>query len=383
MMLFAIVWGTNHYVLKTLSPSQLGLNPLEFNKYTFKIIQKYFHLFWIPLLPTGVNYVVQKQGLSDKYHAPHDIESLMKQHRVPFWHHLGSVALPILLIIGLIYYNVNEKIQNNRYRNLAIAEQKETEKLTSDTAALRPISNKVTTLFSLIATNYKEQKEGFKKIDTSLNKLLPLYLESRMGSKDSNTLFTEKNTLIYHNDFRDFVSQQNDEYDETKLENSWYAQGISSSVVKWYKTGMQKENQSNVYLDDLKKANESISAKKYIAVLRFTGIAAPTLNMNAIQNAKANRKEESSNKEEATPAYESGYATGTVYVYNLETKKIITQFKVLSGNSNSISTMTMNGESVGGTIRSQLENDLIHNLEKEVKYGLRIEKRSEAVENPF
>jgi hypothetical protein len=382
-MLFAIVWGTNHYVLKTLSSSNLGLNPVEFNKYSFQIIQKYFHLFWIPLLPTGVHYVVKKQGLSDKYHAPHEIESLMKQHRVPFWHHLGSVALPILFILGLVYYNVNDKMERNRYQRQAIAQQKETQQLTSDTTALRPISNKVATLFSLIENNYNDQKVSFNKIDTSLKKLLPLYLESRLGSKDTSTLFSEKNTLIYHSDFRDFVNHQKDEYNKDELENNWYAQGISSSVIKWYKMGMPKENASNIYPDDFKKTNEHLNEKKYIAVVRFTGIIAPIVNIEAVQNARNSRKEDPTNKHEATPAYESGYATGSVFVYNIETKKLVTQFKVLANNSNSISTMTMNGQSVGGTIRTQLENDLAHNLDNEVKYGLRISKRSEAVDNPF
>ncbi len=382
-MLFAIVWGSNHYVLKTLSPAQLGLNPLEFNKYSFQIIQKYFHLFWIPLLPTGVNYIVKKQGLSEKYHAPHDIEALMKQHRVPFWHHLGSVALPILFIMGFTYYNVNEKIQNNRYRNQAIAQQKETEKLTADTAALRPVLNKVTALYTLLKNNYTDEKGSFKKLDTAINKLLPLFIESRMGCKDTSTLFTEENTLLYHSNFRDFVSQQTDEYNEDKVEDSWYGQGISSSVLKWYKAGMSKENQSNIYLNDLKKTNETISAKKYLTVVRYTGIAAPTINMEAIENSRASRKEESNSNEAGTPAYESGYAAGTVYVYNLESKKLITQFKVLAGNSSTIRTLTMNGQSVGGSIRSQLENDLQNNLEKEVKYGLRIHKRKESMEDPF
>jgi hypothetical protein len=89
-----ILWGTNSYTLKTFKPEDLGLYTNEYDKYTFQISQNYFHLYFIPLIPTGTTYSFKKHGSNDKFHAPESFRSLMMQHSVPFWHRLGAWAIP-------------------------------------------------------------------------------------------------------------------------------------------------------------------------------------------------------------------------------------------------------------------------------------------------
>jgi hypothetical protein len=83
-----IVWGNGKYLLKNCEPEELGLFTNEYDKYSFKIYQNYFHLFWIPLLATGKTYAVKKAGSSDQFHAPDSFKQLMIQQQIPWWKNL-------------------------------------------------------------------------------------------------------------------------------------------------------------------------------------------------------------------------------------------------------------------------------------------------------
>jgi predicted transposase YbfD/YdcC len=371
-----LVWGLRSYVLKNFKPEDLGLFTNEYDKYTFQIVQNYFHLFWIPLLPTGTTYLFTKAGSSDTFHAPDSFKQLMMQHRIPWWHRLGALAIPIIGLLIFVFSSLSERAEHAKYAAQMVEEKKEVAALTADTAALREYPQKINTIYNLVRKNFEDKKEKFAKIDTSLSKVLGLMLGARFSIADTTTNFSDDNTIIYHNDYDKYIFDDKNELDEKNLDEIWNVSGldrVNSNIIDWYKSGM-KDEVKDFNASSLKHANEIIDDKKYLAVMRITGFATPIVFSEEVKQ-KMRKENEDYKKASDVPTYEGGYASANVYVYDLEKNSFKYQFKVFAHNSETIQTYHSRYESNNDKLLINLHQDLMQNLNKEVEYALRIRER--------
>jgi hypothetical protein len=54
------VWGHNNFCIKSVKPIDLGIIENNYDNITFELRQKYGHLFYIPFIPLGKMWVVNK-----------------------------------------------------------------------------------------------------------------------------------------------------------------------------------------------------------------------------------------------------------------------------------------------------------------------------------
>ena len=73
-----LVWGHNNFKIKTVEPHEIGLYDAAFNNIKFVCRQKYGHLFWIPFIPLGKIWTVDK-GDGKMYVCHPDIEQQLNQ----------------------------------------------------------------------------------------------------------------------------------------------------------------------------------------------------------------------------------------------------------------------------------------------------------------
>ncbi len=368
-----IIYGTNSYVLKKFTPTELGLYTGGYEQFTFQKIQKYFHLYWIPLIPTGTEFVFSRPGSSEKYIAPDNIRQLMQSAGIPWWKHLGGFALPILAMLGFGAYNASESMDRARYEKESLAQKTEVKKMASDTANQKQYARKVNSVYQLVLKNYEEHTEKFSKIDTSLSKIMMLMLNARMSITDTTTNFTDSNTFFYHHIFDNYIYNDKNEVNLENVDVEWNSNGVSRDICDWYKTGMPKESVERFYPSSFVAANNIIKNKKFLAVIRVNGIATPKVLTEAV--AKRNLKSYNKKENAASPAFETGFATANVYMYDLETRNQMYQFKVFAHNSETINTYGSRDENISNKLERNLYSDLGNNLINETKYALRIMQR--------
>lgn len=94
-----IVFGWNHFKIRSFQPYEIGMNPSEKYDFTIEARQKYFHLFWIPFLGIGKSWVIRKNG-GKLYEVPLEIRPSLaafeKDLKAPWYTFLG----PLLLLLG-------------------------------------------------------------------------------------------------------------------------------------------------------------------------------------------------------------------------------------------------------------------------------------------
>jgi hypothetical protein len=375
-----ILWGTNNYTLKRFKPEDLGLFTDEYDKYSFQVTQSYFHLYFIPLFPTGTNYTFSRHGSSDKFHAPENFRQLMEQHSIPFWHRLGAWAIPLIGALGFFIFSINSKMENARYEKQAMAMKSEMETLTKDTAKLSQYTQKINNVYEIINSNFNEKKEGFSSIDTESSEVLLAYIEARGSVKDTVTSFTDYNTLIFKKGNGSYgtalLQNENNEITDEDIQLKWGGDYSTENTIKWYKNGMPKDGINDISPDNFEGANDAIASKKYIAVIRLNGLTQPSVNRDAIENSRNEKTDEISKmNKKPTAGFNTGVAKANVYMYEVDSKKLLFKFKILAQNSSSISTYSTRNDDVSSAVKERFQNDLANNLKEEVKYALRIKQR--------
>lgn len=118
-----IVFGHNNFKIKSFSPRELGIpeNPGD-QKITLEVRQRYFHLFWIPFFPIGKAYVVRKEGDSNMYEMPLELQHVLSQRddiKTP-WYSFALIFLA--LFIGVSFFG-NEKMKDIKWENRFYVEQ--------------------------------------------------------------------------------------------------------------------------------------------------------------------------------------------------------------------------------------------------------------------
>lgn len=112
-----IVFGWNSFKIRSFSLKDLGIQ--EESSISIEARQKYFHLFWIPFFSLGKKWVVRKGN--QLYEMPQELQTLVKTSatttavRTPFYTYAG----PLLIIIGLLIYQINENYSNYKDKQRA------------------------------------------------------------------------------------------------------------------------------------------------------------------------------------------------------------------------------------------------------------------------
>ncbi|NML21390.1 hypothetical protein HHL16_10925 [Pseudoflavitalea sp. G-6-1-2] len=132
-----IVYGWNHFKIKSFNPSDLRISTTEEQKFTIERRQKYFHLFWIPFFGIGKKWVLRKNG--ELYEMPADFVAHIEQQQVRAGTPWYTFAGPLLIVASLLIYSWYEKAESMRE---AISWKRsfdnEAANLKSKVAAIRP-----------------------------------------------------------------------------------------------------------------------------------------------------------------------------------------------------------------------------------------------------
>jgi len=112
-----IVFGWNHFRLKSFSAQELGLSQGHDQRYTIELRQKYFHLFWIPFFGIGKKWTIRKDNKLYEMPAEHAayLDSQNYKLRTPWYTFSG----PILLVSIFLFWNISEQVDAARYRREA------------------------------------------------------------------------------------------------------------------------------------------------------------------------------------------------------------------------------------------------------------------------
>ncbi|MCX8533505.1 hypothetical protein [Chryseobacterium luquanense] len=186
----SIVFGHNNFVIKRVSPKELGLeNNPEMKNAEIQLIQKYAHLYFIPVFPIGQEWVLRRDGKS--YHLINDLQHKLL-YRYPSRVHVGAFALPIILILGLLGYTGYEKISQYQSERRYAAEMEEKSILLNK--QLDSIDNKNSVIFSFESDSYSDEnysvlkREGDKfliqKISGEGEMNTPNFIDYHLASKD-------------------------------------------------------------------------------------------------------------------------------------------------------------------------------------------------------
>lgn len=186
----SIVFGHNNFVIKRLSPKELGLeNNPEMKNAEIQLIQKYVHLYFIPVFPIGQEWILRKDGKS--YHLINNLQHQLL-YKYPSRVHIGAFALPIILILGVLGYTGYEKISQYQSERRYAAEIEN--KAVLLTKQLDSINNKNSVIMSFENDNYSEdnyavlKREGDKlllqKVNEETEMNIPHSISYYLASKD-------------------------------------------------------------------------------------------------------------------------------------------------------------------------------------------------------
>jgi hypothetical protein len=110
-----IVFGTNSLLIKSYTPIELGFSNSTQQDWKIEHRQSYFHLYWLPTIPTGRVWCIKKPNDSNRYELSSQqiehIESLGLSHRFNWF----SLTLPLLLLagfLGFILFNYYKGFQH-------------------------------------------------------------------------------------------------------------------------------------------------------------------------------------------------------------------------------------------------------------------------------
>lgn len=120
-----IVFGWNHFKIKTFDPAEFGLSQQADPNLKIEVRQHYFHLFWIPFFSLGKKWAIRKNN--ELYEMPVVLKSTIKSRddmkvRTPWYTYAG----PLLLAIIGLGVTVNEKVADYKW-DKASEKQFETE----------------------------------------------------------------------------------------------------------------------------------------------------------------------------------------------------------------------------------------------------------------
>ena len=306
-----VIYGTGSYTIQRFTPNDLGLFNSNFEGYEFSILKRYAHLYWIPIFPLETLFTVSKIGTSEKYEVSDpNLKTMMEAYRIPFWKHLGGFALPLIAILGCIFYNVSSNLEQKRAESSYQAKLLETKQSMADTAAYRPSANQLISLVNCLKASDVGKAQAVAKIDTSSQKIISLMLKCLSAKRDTSIQYTKENTFIcsiipskinYTEDDQaedDIIAHYREWFDSNNLDNG--------KILRWYYSGFT-ENTANVdayQVDYMKSTNAHLAQFKYVVKANTIGYASPLFDSK-------------------NQAFNAGYVLTKVSVYEIGTNKPI------------------------------------------------------------
>lgn len=110
-----IVFGNNSLLIKSYTPIELGFSSSTLQDCKIEHRQSYFHLYWLPTIPTSRFWCINKPNDNNRYELTSQqigqIESLGLSHKFNWF----SLTLPLLLLagfLGFIIFNYYKDFQH-------------------------------------------------------------------------------------------------------------------------------------------------------------------------------------------------------------------------------------------------------------------------------
>ena len=110
-----IVFGWNHFMVKSYTPAELGLPKSSDSPYSIELRQKYFHFFWIPFFAIGQKWTLRKSG--KLFEVPTAMMGHIHQRKIAARTPWYTFAGPLLILAGIGIYGFSEKMDDVRREN--------------------------------------------------------------------------------------------------------------------------------------------------------------------------------------------------------------------------------------------------------------------------
>jgi len=322
-----IVFGWNSYCSKSVYLSELGVLNKEQQDLKIEYRQKYFHLFYIPVFPIGSFWGVKKDG---KWYAikPELAQSL--DPIKPSWKKgLWAWSAPLLGIAAWIIFSISQGMEERADRNRSEQHKAMLTAFFQDKNKIAPLDQKVKTMNAIIDSSLEKISYEKKKIDTSTDNLINLYLQSRLTQMDTLVGYNEKNTFV--------VTEFPGLKEHREIINEEYRTSLETGVWK------SSYGDTSSVFSEIRK----LDGYKYILLLKEYNRIRPEIEGKA---------------------FRSGYSFAKARLFSIETGKEIKNFKLIAGNSDKVSHFSMSGSgSSAGALQSAVEADLNGNVMKHAR----------------
>jgi hypothetical protein len=321
-----ILYGWNSYLLKSVSPAELGIINQPNLKIEYR--QRYFHLFFIPFIPIGRMWAVRQNG--QLYEASPELVNALQHSKPGGMNWIWAWSGPLLGILVWIFVSLSNNLEEKASRKRQEKNQLALTAFFQDKNKTAPLALKLKSMNAIIDSSLSMVKYEEKKIDTAMEALLPLYLEAEMTHSDTLKGYDHNNTYV--------ISQFPNDYSNSRQEIIGKEYQTALEVGTWNGYG----DTSHV-LAEIRKLDQY----KYILLLKEYNRVEPKL---------------------AKDVFHSGYSFVQAKLISIETGKELKNFKIMAGNSDKISYMSSSGSSSYGeqeSIRSRLKGDLESNVVKE------------------
>ncbi|MFB9076836.1 hypothetical protein ACFFLS_23520 [Flavobacterium procerum] len=108
-----IIYGHNHFKIKEIHPSELGLID---DDYHIEIRQKYFHIYWIPFFGLGKIWTIRRNG--ELYDLPEVYVQEIKKNNIKIRSPWYTYSLPLILLVGFLIFTGVEKFKDHQHEKL-------------------------------------------------------------------------------------------------------------------------------------------------------------------------------------------------------------------------------------------------------------------------
>lgn len=189
-----ILYGWNNYRLTTVEPHELGIQrPADDLSIEYR--QKYFHLFFIPVFPLGKFWAVKQAG--KLYEPTPQLKQSLESMNLPTKNGIWAWTGILLAVAGSFIYNISSKIDDISSQKRRVASASVLSAFFKSEKNTAPLSSKMHAINYFTDSCTNDEAYEKKKIDTSRNNLLKLYITVLASQRDSLSGYNRKNTLVF------------------------------------------------------------------------------------------------------------------------------------------------------------------------------------------
>lgn len=281
---------------------EIGIDPSTLNGLKIQRRQKYFHLMFIPTFPIGQYWALVGNG--NQYAPTSEILMRLEQIQYSKKHLIWSFSLPLLIILGMLIFQLSEVAKQRRNQNYESAKNKEINALFSDKNFNARILKKYNSITATVDSIYIAYQTASAK-DFNTNQLM-LKLKALIYLKDSTPAQLEDASMRYEN--TTIIYLRNDG------EFKYHPSLLDSNIVKVLEG--KKSAGDFLSTDNWESKLESFENMKFLIIAVENNYLLPELE---------NMKE-----------FNSGVAYYKAYLYRLDSMKRLKTKDIYALNSDSI-----------------------------------------------